>query len=329
MIVHISGAPGVGKTTLGNELSILYPKIIVKDTDDFAHNLSQDDGPLFIEQLTQTIEKFISEHCQKNIVIILVGILDITHNNITYMVDMKKITLHLFYLDIPLPQLLSQFYTRITDVGKHDVVLWTKIAQGTQFIPSSKEIILDYTLSKQQHLNMGYTSYNKSTLLQIIQKMLCNNCQSQAFIECFLCNTPFCGNKCASTDLTHASCIKSAQYLSYIDTNYIFGTKDYFTLWKESNIVTNRKGDVLFRVNAQATQYIFSFLDLSKFHKYDPEKDHPQCCDIPYRVIKYGGKGEWIVNMEDVPKLEEALYDIYKTNNRIYQTRMRAASSMK
>ena len=54
-VIHISGSPGAGKTTLGEELQHLYPNIVVKDTDDFAFGLSQEDGYLFLEQLTQRI----------------------------------------------------------------------------------------------------------------------------------------------------------------------------------------------------------------------------------------------------------------------------------
>lgn len=159
--------------------------------------------------------------------------------------------------------------------------------------------------------------------------MSCNNCISQAQVRCSSCNALFCGAKCASTDPNHKSCLEAAQYLRYIDTGYIFGTKDYFTLWRESGMVTDAQGDVLFRIDAQETECIFALLDLHKFHKKDPEKDRPQCCDIPYRVIEYGGKGDWVVDMKDVPQLEEALVQMYRRNNNIHQTRMRAPSSMK
>jgi hypothetical protein len=154
----------------------------------------------------------------------------------------------------------------------------------------------------------------------------CNNCQSPAQVKCSSCNAPFCGDKCASIDAKHKSCIKAAQYLRYIDTNYIFGTKDYFTLWRESGIVSDAQGDVLFRIDTQETERIFKLLDLSMFHKRT-EKDHAQCCDIPYRVIEYGG--DWVADMKNVPDLAEALLKVYQRNNRIFQTRMRAPSSMK
>lgn len=156
--------------------------------------------------------------------------------------------------------------------------------------------------------------------------MLCNKCDSQAQVRCSSCDIPFCGAKCASTDPDHKTCLKAAQYLRYIDTGYIFGTKDYFTLWRESGMVTDARGDVLFRIDLQETERIFALLDLHKFHKKDLEKDRPQCCDIPYRVIEYG---EWVADMKEIPKLEEALAQMYRQNNRTYQTRMRAPSSMK
>lgn len=101
--------------------------------------------------------------------------------------------------------------------------------------------------------------------------------------------------------------------MRYRDGNYIFGTKDQFTLWRDSQMITDASGKVLFQISAGETESIFALLNLKAFHKRT-EADQPQCCDVPYRVIEYGGSGDWIANMNDVPELTNALYQTYQIN---------------
>lgn len=196
MIVHISGSPGSGKTTLGQELSLIYPNIIVKDTDDFTNNISQNNGPLFVKELTNRIQLFIEEH--PNNIIILVGILDITDNGITYIVDMKKITQHLFYLDVPIEQLLRQFYTRIVNLS-----IWEDIVKG-YYIPSSNEKIKESNITRQVHLNLGYQSMSKITIMDTIRNLTHN------MIQCIQCGSvpdypQKCGGSCNQNDIIYCN----------------------------------------------------------------------------------------------------------------------------
>ena len=57
MIIHISGSPGCGKTTLGNVLKDKFKHIHVKDTDDFTHDLPLDDEKIWMNTLHTRIEK--------------------------------------------------------------------------------------------------------------------------------------------------------------------------------------------------------------------------------------------------------------------------------
>lgn len=312
-VIHISGSPGAGKTTLGKELQLLYPKAIVKDTDDFAIDLSQEDGPYFIKQLEQRIQSFLEENTTTTTPIILVGILDVTYKNIPLMVNMKQLTSNLFYLEVPSAQLLRQFYTRIVDIGKNDPVLWEQIAEGRHPIPSSQDKLKDAEISKKQHLDEGYRSMTKKEILSFLKQMLCNYCNAPAKVECSSCSVIFCGSDCSATDPTHKTCIKAAQYLRYVNTGYIFGTKNYFTLWRESQMVTDASGKILFQLSNDETEAIFKLLQLSAFHKRS-DTDKPQCCDIPYRVIEYGGRGDWVANMDDVPALSEAMLRMYENH---------------
>jgi len=301
-IIHISGSPGAGKTTLGNELQRLYPNAIVKDTDEFAMSLSHEDGVIFIKQLTRRIQHFIDLHSDRSI--IFVGILDVTNDKITRMVDMTELTTHLFYLDIPPEQLLQQFYTRITEIGKNDPILWKEIVQGHHRIPSSQEKLKDAEASKQHHFELGYVIQSRSGILNSIDSLLCSKCQLVAYKKCAICNVRFCGASCQTITCNH----DKQEYLSYIDTNYIFGTKDQFTLWRNRSILIGKEGSNT-QIDKQVTERVFQLLDLSLFHKYTKD-DHPQCCDIPYKIIEYGGNGRWIAEMDDVSELANALFKL-------------------
>lgn len=301
-IIHISGSPGAGKTTLGNELQCLYPNAIVKDTDEFATTLSQEDGLIFIKLLTQRIQHFIELHFDRSI--IFVGILDVTNDGITRMVDMNELATHLFYLDVPSEQLLRQFYTRIAEHGKSNPNVWKDIAQGRLKVPSSQDKLRDAETSKQHHSELGYAIQSRSAILNSIDSLLCSKCQLVAYKKCAICNVRFCGASCQTITCNH----DNTEYLSYIDTNYIFGTKDQFTLWRNRSILVGKEGSNS-QIDKQVTEHVFQLLDLRLFHKYTKD-DHPQCCDIPYRVIEYGGNGRWIANMEDVPELASELFKL-------------------
>jgi broad-specificity NMP kinase len=301
-IIHISGSPGAGKTTLGNELQRLYPNAIVKDTDEFAKSLSQEDGSFFIKQLTRRIQHFIELHSERSI--IFVGILDVTNDGITRMVDMNELATHLFYLDVSPEQLLRQFYTRITEHGKSNSNVWKDIAQGRLIVPSSQEKLMDAETSKKHHTELGYAIQSQSGILNSIDSLLCSKCQLTAHKKCAICNVRFCGASCQTITCNH----DKQEYLSYIDTNYIFGTKDQFTLWRNRSILIGKEGSNT-QIDKQVTERVFQLLDLSLFHKYTKD-DHPQCCDIPYRIIEYGGNGRWIAKMEDVSELANALFKL-------------------
>lgn len=164
--------------------------------------------------------------------------------------------------------------------------------------------------------------------------MLCDSCQTNPIsVECgYGCGKAYyCGQECANihhdihVGAAASGCVNAAQYLRYRDTNYIYGTREEFTVWRESQIVTDRKGEVLFQLSKEETEKLFNLLNLSAFHKRT-DADRPQCCDIPYRVVEYGG--DWVAPMNDVPELADALLQTLQSKTGSYQqTRMRAPSS--
>ena len=67
MIIHISGAPGSGKTTIGLKLKKYYKtKVIVKDLDDlFAEFMKLNTNKFSSKNYQKFIDDFINKHNKK------------------------------------------------------------------------------------------------------------------------------------------------------------------------------------------------------------------------------------------------------------------------
>ena len=72
MIIHISGAPGSGKTTIGLKLKKHYgTKVIVKDLDDlFAEFIKSNTKKFSSKKYQKFINDFINEHNDKSIIFV-------------------------------------------------------------------------------------------------------------------------------------------------------------------------------------------------------------------------------------------------------------------
>ena len=72
MIIHISGAPGSGKTTIGLKLKEHYKtKVIVKDLDDlFAEFMKLNTTKFSSKKYQNFINDFINKHNNKSIIFV-------------------------------------------------------------------------------------------------------------------------------------------------------------------------------------------------------------------------------------------------------------------
>lgn len=72
MIIHISGAPGSGKTTIGLKLKKYYKtKVIVKDLDDlFAEFMKLNTKKISSIKYQKFIDNFINKHNNKSIIFV-------------------------------------------------------------------------------------------------------------------------------------------------------------------------------------------------------------------------------------------------------------------
>lgn len=173
-IIHISGAPGSGKTTLGLKLAKRFgTTIVVKDTDDFHYkfdnNSTQNEGPKYLKYVGAEIQSFIKQHRKRPIV--FVGILSVKVGNRTYMVKIRDAT-HLFFINVPDAVLLEQSYSRIVKIGKKDSSLWTDIALGKEHIPSSTEKLKEAKADLLMHKAAGYEIVARNDILKAIVNVL-------------------------------------------------------------------------------------------------------------------------------------------------------------
>ena len=195
IIIHISGFPGSGKTTLGTKLQKMFGnKIFVYDTDNFIqHHTKEGKKLLSIESEIDngnkspseykklwydTIRTKINEIVEKyqNQPIIFVGSLDnFSWNGQIYEID----TNHRILLHIPIPELLKRYYMRI---GLRDLKgdtddynsskYWKSISKGIYKIYSSEQIIADHKAYSEWHLKHQYKFLNENKVINYIKKLI-------------------------------------------------------------------------------------------------------------------------------------------------------------
>ena len=159
IIIHISGFPGSGKTTLGKKLEKMFKNIIVYDTDGFIqHHTKEGKQLLQLDKLKKwkeykilwkntiknKINRFISKYHNK--IIVFVGSLDnFAPSNTIYNIK----TNYKFVLDIPLNELMKRYYLRIykkeqKSTDKESDNYWKQLSEGVYYINSSENIIKEY-----------------------------------------------------------------------------------------------------------------------------------------------------------------------------------------
>jgi hypothetical protein len=158
MRVHISGSPGSGKTTLGERIEKIFD-VIVKDTDDFTHDLPKDVS--FMHLLDSKIQTFLTNHKKENVV--FVGIMDITLDGNTHIYKFKE--------DTPLQILLKRFYSRIIKVGEQDSNFWEDVTNGKEIIPSSQDKISEVFNTKESHLQLGYKPLEEEAIFTLLSNL--------------------------------------------------------------------------------------------------------------------------------------------------------------
>ena len=108
MIIHISGAPGSGKTTIGLKLKKYYKtKVIVKDLDDlFAEFMKLNTKKFSSKKYQNFIDDFINKHNNKSIIFVGLNSEHLTNKFYKINPDYK------FYINLPVDINLKRHFLR-------------------------------------------------------------------------------------------------------------------------------------------------------------------------------------------------------------------------
>ena len=196
-IIHISGFPGSGKSTLGDKLQSMFgKKVAVYDTDNFIqHHTKEGKQLLAIEKsilakdstktpkdykvlwrrtIKNKIDEFVSNN--KNKIIIFVGSLD----NFSWKGEIYDIHAeHKILLDIKLDELMKRYYLRLS---KRDAKgntnsynssnYWKNVSKGVYNIDGSEQIIKDSAKYNEWHRKHNYEFMNENEIIGYVKKII-------------------------------------------------------------------------------------------------------------------------------------------------------------
>ena len=166
LIIHVSGNPGSGKTTMGKKLQLLEGVEVV-DTDEIFTEQDEDqvmalwnDGKTkeARELWKETFSKRLVDaaHSHENAtVLVFTGILN--HGNLEgQILEMPFKNVEKYFIDISPAQLLRQFYGRLAKLLAEDNTFAEEIANNRWTVESSVDYLAQSQREKQWHLNSGY-----------------------------------------------------------------------------------------------------------------------------------------------------------------------------
>ncbi len=298
IIIHISGSPGSGKTTLGEELSKKYGELIaVKDTDEFIQKEQSEEiskardeecAAIWKRYMHTGIAEFI--HDNPNKIIVFVGILDIVVGKTPYYYDFDYVTKR-FFLNVSLPKLLKRYYTRFVNLS-----FWDEIATGEIKIPSSDRYIEETKLEKEGDLRRGYELATREEILKYFESLnLCNYCGKEAsFIS-------FCSERCRQLERPHK--------IRFLRTGYFSGRISDWTLFSSGHLQNNLDTAELVKVIPTRTmKAIWAAVKLYTFMPMSPQFQSP-LGDIG---IDLYFADDLVAKREDVPKLDDSFQELIK-----------------
>ena len=151
MIIHISGAPGSGKTTIGLKLKKYYKtKVIVKDLDDLFGEFMKLNTKKFSSKKYQNfIDDFINKHNNKSIIFVGLNSEHLTNKFYKIQPDYK------FYIDLPVDINLKRHFLREIDGWLNWMQNRDKNILFNQLMDNENEVINGLTKSLTRPLKIS------------------------------------------------------------------------------------------------------------------------------------------------------------------------------
>ena len=163
MIIHISGAPGSGKTTIGLKLKKHYKtKVIVKDLDDlFAEFMKLNTTKFSSKKYQNFIDDFINKHNNKSIIFVGLNSEHLTNKFYNINPDYK------FYIDLPVDINLKRHFLREFNSWLDWMQNRDKNILFNQLLDNENEVINGLTksltrplkISKQKEFIMSFNAH--------------------------------------------------------------------------------------------------------------------------------------------------------------------------
>ena len=151
MIIHIAGAPGSGKTTIGLKLKKHYKtKVIVKDLDDlFSEFMKLNTKKFSSKKYQKFIDDFINKYNNKSIIFVGLNSEHLTNNFYKINPDYK------FYIDLPVDINLKRHFLREIEGW----IIWmqnrNKNILFNQLLNDENDVINDLTKSLTRQLKIS------------------------------------------------------------------------------------------------------------------------------------------------------------------------------
>jgi shikimate kinase len=298
IIIHISGSPGAGKTTLGEELSKKYGDLIaVKDTDEFIQREQSEEisnarneecARIWRKYVHAGITQFIRNNTNK--IIVFVGILDIVVGKEPYYYEFDHVTKQ-FFLNVPLPELLKRYYTRFVQLAH-----WDEIARNEIKIPASDTYIEEAITQKESDVRRGYELATHEQILQYFDSLnLCNHCGKLAsYIS-------FCSERCRRHE--------KPQKIRFLRTGYFAGRISDWTLYSTGHLQNNLSNEELVKViPTLKIKQIWAVVKKYTFMPMSPKYQSPGG-DIG---IDLYFADDLVLKREEVPELDDLFQELIK-----------------
>ncbi len=187
-IVHVSGSPGSGKTTLGERIARDFAgQVTVFDTDEIIqHHLAS--GKELVKLMDDTSDKGLLSYTRRWTEIFTEGIDDVIARTDTKVLVFVGILNHFrppggsilaldaaterFFIDLPLSQLVRQFYTRYGKELGQDQEFWTGIVEQRYNIPDSLSFVRDSKQEREWHAAHDYKFLGTEDIYEAIGRLV-------------------------------------------------------------------------------------------------------------------------------------------------------------